>query len=265
MIPQSVTVVYFSPTGTTKKIAEAIALGLHAEKTEYIDITGPTERNNIKRAIHSDILVLGFPVYEEHIPDEVRKYLRSASVKVHASVLFCVYGNVAFGKSLREAYGIMKSKQAPAISLGAFIGEHSFATNEVPIGVNRPDNVDLEQGKKLGVISALRYDKQEFIKERDVPENMLLAGRFIPRNSVKWVSIAPAVHMDLCTKCNLCIKKCPMGAIHKDFSINERECIRCYACVRVCKVEARKIRYKGNMIKNMLIRMGAKKKVSIVI
>jgi len=265
MIPKTVTALIFSPTGTTKTIGDAIINGINGVISEYIDITDPDKRKNIKQKICSDILVLGFPVYEEHIPDQVKKYLISASIDVHAAIIYCVYGNVAYGKSLKEAYKILENKNARIISLGAFVGEHSFATKEVPIGIGRPNKADVEKGTKLGEISATRYDADEFIEEKNVPENMLLLGRIMPKNSVRRVSLAPIVNTYTCTTCNLCIKKCPMGAINKEYLIEENKCIRCYACVRACTSGARKIEYKGNIIKNMLIKMNKKNKESIII
>lgn len=49
MLINSVTAVYFSPTGTTKKIMNAIINGMGAEDNEIIDITLPQARRIIYR------------------------------------------------------------------------------------------------------------------------------------------------------------------------------------------------------------------------
>jgi len=45
------------------------------------------------------------------------------------------------------------------------------------------------------------------------------------------------VDNDKCTKCNLCIDKCPMGLIPYEH-INSIDCIRCMECVNVCPSDA---------------------------
>jgi len=261
----SLSVVYFSPTGTTKKIAIAIAESINAKNTEYIDITLNTNRENGTRKINSDILILGFPVYEEHIPEIVKKYLNNLIINVKGVIAYCVYGNVAYGRCLKEVYGILISKNAPVLSLGAFIGEHSFAKEDIPIGRGRPDENDMNLGIKLGELSKQRYNNHEFLDKKIVPQNVLLIGRILPRNGARRISKSPIVDSEKCIKCMKCRKNCPTGAINIDYKIMEKKCIRCYACVRSCKIEARKIEYKNPIVGKILLKMGGIKKESIII
>lgn len=47
----------------------------------------------------------------------------------------------------------------------------------------------------------------------------------------------------LCTKCGLCVMKCPIGAISKDNPqvTDKNKCISCMRCVVVCPNQARKL------------------------
>jgi len=44
---------------------------------------------------------------------------------------------------------------------------------------------------------------------------------------------------NLCTHCNLCVRACPLGAVHEDGSFNASDCIEydnCSTCIAVCPV-----------------------------
>jgi len=261
----SVTHLYFSPTGTTRKISESIENGIGSRYTNSIDITKIDSRTNNKLKINSDIVVIGFPVYEEHIPYIVKEYLELISIEAKAAIIFCLYGNVAYGKSLKEACAILTKKNIKILSLGAFIGEHSFASKDVFLGVGRPNSDDIALAHNLGVVSKERYENSIFLTYNEIPENCLIIEKIIPKNGAKLISKAPTVNSTNCTKCNACIIDCPMGAISSDYSIQKKKCIRCYACVRTCKFNAREIRYKSRIVKIFLNYMNKEKKESIII
>jgi NADH-quinone oxidoreductase subunit F len=54
--------------------------------------------------------------------------------------------------------------------------------------------------------------------------------------------LTPVIDQALCKGCTMCIKKCPVGAIHGErkmpHSIDAAACIRCEACVESCKFNA---------------------------
>ena len=54
----TVQIVYFSPTGTTRAIAEAIARGVAADAAEIVDITRPDGRRRPLRVAEGTLLVL---------------------------------------------------------------------------------------------------------------------------------------------------------------------------------------------------------------
>ncbi len=55
---QSVSCVYFSPTGTTKAIVESITLGISAQRVEAIDITKQSLREGRPLKFGNEIVIL---------------------------------------------------------------------------------------------------------------------------------------------------------------------------------------------------------------
>ncbi|OBR95503.1 MULTISPECIES: 4Fe-4S binding protein [Clostridium] len=67
MLISSVTTIYFSPTGTTKKIINSIVKGMKIINNKIIDLTLPKVREAGVPLIDGDIVLIGVPVYEEKI------------------------------------------------------------------------------------------------------------------------------------------------------------------------------------------------------
>ena len=55
-----------------------------------------------------------------------------------------------------------------------------------------------------------------------------------------FLKAKPKTREDLCTKCGLCVRSCPMGSISaEDPSLVQGICIKCQACVKKCPVGAK--------------------------
>ncbi|MBN2652526.1 MAG: 4Fe-4S binding protein [Spirochaetales bacterium] len=264
MAIKSVSVIYFSPTGTSFKIAESFALGLACDSVQWIDITDPNLREK-SQDIKSDLVVIGFPVYEEHIPPFVLDSLKKMQFNVKAAAGFSLYGNIGYGRSLQEIHSFCSERKIPVLGLGAFIGEHSFATSEAPLAVGRPNLDDLAEARMFGKLVSERFDSSFFLEKKDIPGKIPFVARFMPKNSAKIFTSEPVINSN-CIKCGLCISKCPMGAINSDYSIDNDKCIRCFACVKSCKFKGREIKYKKRfLIKPMFNLSNLKKKKNFII
>ena len=60
---ESVKLVYFSPTGTTKVVVQAIAQGINHDNAEEVDITRPAARIQPLQTSEKELLIVGVPVY----------------------------------------------------------------------------------------------------------------------------------------------------------------------------------------------------------
>lgn len=102
----SVTAVFFSPTGNTKKIvariAEEIAARLSAP-LEHFDYTRPKSRESKRSFGETDLVVFGTPVYAGRVPNKLLPYVQGGFVGGGALVIPVVtFGNRNFDNGLRE-------------------------------------------------------------------------------------------------------------------------------------------------------------------
>ena len=59
---------YFSPTGSTRKVVETVAKGTGLPAVGPISITTPLERDSFFGQVDGDLLIVGVPVYAGKIP-----------------------------------------------------------------------------------------------------------------------------------------------------------------------------------------------------
>ena len=230
-----VTLVYFSPTGTTQRTLRAIAEGMNCE-IEEIDYTLPQNRVLPHTFTEQDFVLFGSPVYNGLAPLLVCSYL----ARVHGNNTPCavvsVYGNRDFDDCLVELEDIVTENGFSVVAGGVFVGEHSFCPT---IATNRPDSQDLTFAAEFGesIRAKMAYmDVLGPLKKGVLPGNRPYKTRGLRVKS----PIFPETN-NKCTHCMLCAELCPMGAISKeDPSIIEgMHCIRCMRCVRICPVHAK--------------------------
>lgn len=252
MIINSATIIYFSPTGTTKKVLHAIVEGMNMDNCNYIDLTLPNKRISNAPHIHDDILIIGVPVYEERIPKMLYPFLISLKSSQKLVVLVAVYGNIGEGIVLNELKDITEKSGFKVVAAASFVGEHSFSTKKVPIAEGRPNHQDLIKAQDFGqrVMKKVQTinDPKEislFIPE----ENLPLMAKILPKNSARIFTKTPEADMSICNHCGVCVKLCPMSAIDKNtLKIKESQCIRCFSCVKKCSRKAREIIYKKKFL-----------------
>lgn len=117
MLIDSITLIYFSPTGTTKEIINSIIKGMGIVNNEIIDLTLPKVTDAGVPLIDGDIVLIGVPVYATGIPNILNSFFTSLKVNNKPVVLIAVYGNMS---------------------------------EETPIAKGRPNNEDLNKAKEFG-------------------------------------------------------------------------------------------------------------------
>lgn len=237
MSHKKVTLVYFSPTATTKTVLDAIAKGTGYAVDSY-DITLSEAREKIPQKLDASLIVFGAPVYSGRVPKVAADCFKQVSASGIPTVPVVVYGNREYDDALLELKDICVRCGSVPVAAGAFIGEHSFSTPPAPIAQGRPDEKDLacaaEFGRKIGrLLEATDPGKaaDEVVVPGNVPYKKPTAAKGVP-----FIDVT-----DDCTACGTCVAVCPVDAIDEDdgFCTLDDICIHCCACIKACPESAR--------------------------
>ncbi len=246
MTVKKVWAVYFSATGTTKKVIETIA-GTIAKtlgaESGVMDFTLPDARAGILRFGPEELVIFGTPVYAGRVPNVLLKYLACIEGNGAAAVPVVLFGNRDYDDALIELRDILEQGGLRTIAAAAFVGEHAFSYD---LATGRPDAADLEfaglfadeVSRKVGLAADTGCGPIH-VEGTPAPYR----GYFQPRdrmgNPIDIRKVKPLTK-DSCTNCLICAEVCPMGSIRSD---NVRElagiCIKCGACVKKCPSQAK--------------------------
>ena len=229
---------YFSPTGTTCKVVESIARGFEADRIDTLDLTLPRQDCPSVAIAPDDLAIIGAPVYAGRIPPVALKRLEKIYGNGAACVLLVVYGNREYEDALLELKDYAVKAGFRPVAGGAFIGEHSYHTGDMPIAPGRPDSKDLQKAMAFG--RALRQ-KMDAAGGLDDVIPLSVPGRFPYKKRGPSPVISPVTHEQICIKCAQCEGICPKAVISiGDTVITEASgCIHCTACVKNCPTGAR--------------------------
>jgi NAD-dependent dihydropyrimidine dehydrogenase PreA subunit/flavodoxin len=236
---------YFSPTGTTKKvvsgIAQKISENINGEVTiNNIDFTLPEVRKESVAFTEKDVVVIGTSVIAGRVPNVLLKYLNSISGNGALAISIVVYGNRNYDDAAIELKDILESNGFKVIAAGAFIGEHSFSKT---LAQNRPDEKD------MAIVSDFAHKIYAKITSEDDIQTVVVKGNkpygkyYTPKDEngvpVDIRKVTPKTNSN-CIDCKICASVCPMGSIdYEDVSKLNGICIKCCACIKSCPTEAK--------------------------
>jgi ferredoxin len=246
---ESVKLVYFSPTDTTKAVVRGIAHGFGSGTVEELDITLPAARSQPLHTSENELLIVGVPVYLGRIPALAAGWLKTLEAQDTPAVGVVVYGNRAYDDALLELKDILTIQGCRPVAGAAFIGEHSFSTPETTTAKGRPDAEDLDRAAVFG--KKIRKKLRSVSSPGEIPA-VKVPGTHPYRQepchpyrkgTVFWNVDFIAVGNE-CVQCGICARGCPVGAIDPENSraIDTENCITCCSCIRHCPQHARTIK-----------------------
>jgi len=241
MKPTQQQLIFFSPTGTTQSILSAIAEGTGIERTVPLNLTLPAGGSAETAVSHQELAIIGAPVYGGRIPLKAIERLQAIRGEKTPAVIAVVYGNRAFEDALLELRDLAIAAGFIPVAAAAFIGEHSFATDNVPIAANRPDAADLEAARRLGRAVA---DKLSRLASPDAGTPLPVPGNSPYKQRSVRTGISPETNADTCTRCGTCEAVCPTNAVVAGETVETEteKCIICCACVKNCPSGARTLK-----------------------
>jgi len=247
---ETVTCICFSPTGTTKTIAEKIARSIGTQNIEILDCTKRSDRKERDPFSKEDLVILATPVYYGRIPEEIAPWFATLKGRQTPVVPLVVYGNREYDDALKELFDIAVTGEFIPVAGGAFIAEHSYSTSLRPIAKARPDTGDLEKAEAFGADIRKKLDRVESVDEAalsKVPGNMpyiVPKSLNLIKEARKSVSFAPETDENLCIQCGQCVESCPTEAISLNDTVttDRWKCIICFACVKNCPTGARQMK-----------------------
>ena len=226
--------VFFSPTHTTKKIVSAVGKVFFEKllcETRIVDLTPLAARHRAYEFTADDVVIFGAPVWGGRVAPLAAEALRAMRGGGARAVALSVYGNRDYDDALLETSDLLEGAGFCVCAAGAFIGEHSYSEK---VGAHRPDAEDLIAAETFGIAA---YEKVT----AGIPVRKKIRGNFPYKplgNSMLSPKAAPAVDVEKCTRCGACISACPVCNIAADLSDLGR-CVACAACVKFCPSEAR--------------------------
>jgi len=226
-------IVYFSQTGNTKRIAEAIQRGITSATGQcHIFKLRDAEAIDLSRY---DLVGIGCPVFSYREPANVRAFIDNLPpLESTHGFVFATHATV-LGRTLATMSWALHQKGAVMID-----SYHCYADAFIPclpypyFTTGHPDAIDLEEAEAFGrqIVNLSRRITQG--ETHLVPEPKMAKWGERPAHPRERMTL----NKEKChyPQCSLCVDNCPMSGI--DLSVDpvvfRRDCISCYFCEQIC-------------------------------
>jgi ferredoxin/flavodoxin len=243
-------IVYCSPAGSTRQIAEVIEKGFSQRKTkvEMFDLSKNHDRSEASEVIKATdqkvCLCIGSPVYRDVAIPPVMNFINSLSeLEGSYAVPFVTWGQACSGMALWQMGDALMKKGFHIVGAAKVVALHSMMwLVDDPAGQGHPDDTDRRKIEALVEKLHSRFDSD------DVPVLSLDALDYQPperaaeiKNKINtpWHIIPKSVDTEACTQCGICEQECPVDAValtpYPEF---DKNCIDCFNCIRLCPENA---------------------------
>lgn len=221
-------IIYFSPCGGTKQVADALAKGVNLPITSH-DYTQPSKRQ-AKDFGPEDFVFFIFPVYGGRMPRNAGHVLSKVTGKDTACAIVAVYGNRAYEGALIDVHKLTSAKGFKPVGAIAAVAEHSIAPQ---IATGRPDAQDK---------ATLGHFASEMLRAAADGKNLTSApGAYPEWERPEGIHLFPITETEKCISCGQCADICPAEAISPENpdQTDWDKCILCAACAKYCPEAAR--------------------------
>jgi ferredoxin/flavodoxin len=251
---KNVLIVYFSPAGSTRHVAEVIEKQFQALGTETSSFDLAEGNSGVAAAISQQMensegkscLCIGSPVYASHAVPPVMECI--AGLKENPGVFavpFVTWGGACSGISLYEMGKELIEKRFTLLGAAKILAVHSLMwALEDALGKGHPDSGDdhmigklvnhlhqkLHEAKPKGInLSVLAYQTKEN-HEKMEKTGLHTARAHLPKRKLDT---------GLCNQCKVCSEVCPMDAvIFTPYPEFDDGCVFCFNCMKNCPEQA---------------------------
>lgn len=218
--------IYFSPSETTKKVAEQIA-GNFSKDCETYDLLNFDDN---KEFSSDDIAIVAMPIFAGRLPKSGRERLSKLKGNNTKAIAVTNYGNAHVSDALLELVDLLKENSFDVIAAATTVSHHSIFDG---VAVGRPDASDIEKINEFSKRCMEKIESGESLQS-EIPGNR-------PYCDYKQLPFIITCDEAKCSFCYDCVLICPEKAIPDDDHINTdlELCSRCTACINICPEDAR--------------------------
>jgi flavodoxin/Fe-S-cluster-containing hydrogenase component 2 len=233
-------IIYFSLTGNTKKVAQAIHKGM-SQPGKQCDIATVKEVD-IRCLTDYDLIGLGSPIWGGAPPNVRRLIEAMPPLQGKHTLVFCTHGawpERFFPPVLKR----LAKKGLIVIGIRDWYGSVNRPALPKPyLTDGHPDEIDLKEAEHFGK-EMVELSRRISAGEQSIPS--LPKMRMLPLS--KLPRPLPKLNSQECRypKCRLCMDNCPVDAIDLSVSppIFAKNCSICYFCEMICPEGAIEVDY----------------------
>jgi flavodoxin/ferredoxin len=238
----NIAVFYFSATGNTKQIAEAIAGRLEesGDKADLIDITLPQNRQANTDLSKYDAMVLGSPIHSMRSPRLVRDWIATLDGGGMKCATFFTYGGFQVHPTHYDARQRLEKQGFKLVASAEFLGKHTFNIGGWQSMIGRPGQDDTEVARKYADALHARFSGQDQAMVGELDKGPYTEEQLDEFEGFRFklVTQLPTRGGEECQMCMLCEEECPSGAMDAETGeADPNKCIACLHCVEVCPDE----------------------------
>ncbi len=242
----NVTMIYFSQTGNTRHVAEAMAEAFR--QAGHSARLVPLNKATPQDATTGDLLGVGTPCFSSQAPTPVKTFLNALpALPNRRAFVFATSGGEP-GIVLYDMARVLQAKGAEVV--GGFLARgalHHPAPCMIGRFANRPDADDLARARRFGaaiaehvsagrsgLVAASRPDTLR--SKRDF---YALVAALSTDGFLRLVLPEPKLTSSRCNQCGWCARECPLHNITLEpYPVLGSQCIRCYRCLTGCPQKA---------------------------
>ncbi len=248
-----ISIFYFSQTGNTLKVAEAMAEEFRKEShtVEALSIKDP----HALSVIDSDIIGIGVPTFESHAPAPVKEFIKQLPKLTLKPVFLFATGGGASGNVFSDLSRLLKKKGTHIVGTFFTLGEVSHPAPCIQgKAKGHPNREDLLDARDFACSLLKQSNSKSHIIHGGIkPKKGFynIVGAISSSDTlIRILEPKPKHCRSKCSKCKLCLSHCPMDNIEVKSNLKiGNKCIRCYHCMGVCPNSALSVNWwYGNLV-----------------